>query len=234
MDGATPPARLPSLPPGFATRITSLGGSDPALTNRLRLFTAELIAFQNRRLAETYLDHLETLRDTTALIDQRRTTLLVDRVATGLHKLMAYKDEYEVARLMLDPDGHAPVGAVARRGDRVAWRLQPPLLRALGLSSKLSLSTRWRPVFALLRRGKWLRGSFLDPFGRSRVRRIERELPDEYLDGLRRALDTASTTGNLDDALLVAELPDLVRGYEDVKLRNVERFRTRMAELTLP
>lgn len=228
---AAPPTPVPKLPGDLADRTSVLAGGDAAQADRLRMLTADLIGFQNRKLAVTFLDRLEEVRAEVALIDRARTPLVVDRTAAGLHKLLAYKDEYEVARLMLDPDGHSPVARVAGRGDRVAWRLHPPLLRSIGRTSKISLSTRWRPVIAMLRGAKRLRGTPFDPFGRTRVRRVERQLAAEYLDGLHRAVAAASESGTLDTVLLVAELPDLVRGYEDIKLRNVERFRTRMAEL---
>ena len=112
-------------------------------------------------------------------------------------------------------------------GDKVAWRLHPPLLRAAGRSSKISVSVRWRPLIRVLAAGKRLRGTALDPFGRAKVRRVERALPSEYL----AAVDRALADGDLPRATQIAALADLVRGYEDVKLRNVDRFRARIAEL---
>ena len=82
-------------------------------------------------------------------------------------------------------------------------------------------------MFRLLASAKRLRGTPLDFFGWSGVRRIERALPHEYLAALHASLDA----GDLAHTRQVAEAAELVRGFESVKLRNVERFRTRLAEL---
>ena len=81
-----------------------------------------------------------------------------------------------------------------------------------------------------LRWGRVLRGTVFDPFGRSHVRRVERSLPGEYLALVERALERLSPE-TLATAVEVAELPELVRGYEAIKLAGVERFRTRAVEL---
>ena len=96
-------------------------------------------------------------------------------VARGLHKLIAYKDEYEVARLHLLGLRDLPEGA------KVKFLLHPPVLRALGMDRKLRLGAWFIPAFRVLRAGRRLRGTALDPFGRAEVRRVERALPGEYL-----------------------------------------------------
>ena len=207
----------PDLPAELATRVEDIAADDPDLAPRLGRYTRELIAYQNIALARRYLDELDRVKP--------HGPDLLRSVAHGYFTLLAYKDEYEVARLMLDDEGHAVVGDVADPGDRVAWKLHPPTLRALGRSSKISVSTRWRPVISLLARGKRLRGTAFDPFGRAEVRRVERALPDELLDAIHSALargDVAAATG-------IADAVDLVRGYEGLKLANVERFRSRIA-----
>ena len=145
---------------------------------------------------------------------------VTEAVARGLYKLLAYKDEYEVARLHLEGLRDLPKGA------EVKFLLHPPVLRALGMDRKLRLGRWFVPAFRLLKAGRRLRGTALDPFGRAEVRRVERALPDEYLALVETAISRDATT-----ALAVAELPDMVRGYEDIKLGNVERFRARAAEL---
>jgi indolepyruvate ferredoxin oxidoreductase len=145
-------------------------------------------------------------------------------VARNHYKLLAYKDEYEVARLHLAND----VGAAAR--DRlgvpvkVTYHLHPPVLRALGMRRKLTVGEWARPLFRALRAMRRLRGTAFDVFGLARVRRVERALPGEY----EAAVDAA--LANLDHETLprsleIANAPDIVRGYEDIKLANVERFR---------
>lgn len=216
------------LPGSLEKRTVALAGSDNDLAADLRRFTSELLAFQNSRLASKYLDELEALH---AIAPSQP---LLAAASAGLFKLMAYKDEYEVARLMLDPDGHSEVGNVAGHGDKVAWRLHPPTLRALGRKSKLAISVRWRPAIRLLAAGKRLRGTAFDPFGRAAVRKVERGLAAEYLDAVTRVLGSAPTPDDIVNATAIAEAADLVRGYEDIKLANVERFREAIAQLAAP
>ncbi|WP_419918169.1 indolepyruvate ferredoxin oxidoreductase family protein [Candidatus Poriferisocius sp.] len=210
----------------LSDRIEGLANGDTVLGAAVEMFGAELVRFQNRTLAGRYLDGIAEF----AAVERRvnpNSTALVTAVANGLFRLMAYKDEYEVARLLLDTGGHAPALAASQPGDRLAWQLHPPILRALGRSSKISFPVRrWRPLIGLLARAKRLRGTPFDPFGRAGIRRQERRLPGEYLTALRHATKGATTPDDLAPAVAIAEAADLVRGYEDIKLANIERFRS--------
>jgi indolepyruvate ferredoxin oxidoreductase len=109
--------------------------------------------------------------------------------------------------------------------------LHPPVLRAMGMDRKIRLSGRTTGLaFRGLRAARRLRGTPLDPFGYAKVRRTERELVGEYQALVRAALEhlTAGTVGQVAE---IAGLAEQVRGYEDIKLANVERFRARSAEL---
>jgi indolepyruvate ferredoxin oxidoreductase len=118
---------------------------------------------------------------------------------------------------------------VAGRRGKIAWRLHPPLLRAIGLEHKIGIPGWAAPAIKLLAKGKRLRGTPLDPFGYTHVRRIERELPREYVAAIDQVL-TKLSADRLDDAVALAALPDLVRGYEDIKVRRVETYRQRLRE----
>ena len=157
------------------------------------------------------------------------STRLLAAVAANLFKLIAYKDEYEVARLMTDADGLAAAREVAGKRGKIAWRLHPPLLRAMGLTHKIAIPGWAAPAIKLLAKGKRLRGTPLDPFGYSHVRRLERELPGEYVAAIDRALAVLSAE-NQGDAVALAELPDLVRGYEEIKVGRVSDYRQRLRE----
>ena len=96
---------------------------------------------------------------------------------------------------------------------------------------------RWRDlgkwfdgVFRLLVRLRGLRGTALDPFGYAEVRRVERQLVGEYRSLIEKALADLSN-GTYERAVKLASLPDLIRGYEEIKLRNVERFRDEVRAL---
>jgi indolepyruvate ferredoxin oxidoreductase len=158
-------------------------------------------------------------------------TAVAEAFAHGLHKLMAYKDEYEVARLHLDSVEQAKREGQFGEGAKVRFLLHPPLLRALGVQRKIKLGRWFVPAFRLLRAGRRLRGTPLDLFGIPRVRRVERALIDEYRELVGGAMETLRPDTHSRVAE-IAGLADMVRGYEDIKLRNVERFRERAAELT--
>ena len=155
---------------------------------------------------------------------------LTEAVARYLYKLMAYKDEYEVARLALEPALGAGLEAEFGPGARASWRLHPPVLRALGMKRKIALGPWFVPAFRVLRAMHRLRGTWMDPFGRTQVRVVERELIEEYL-GLVDHLISRLSPANAALAVQLAGLPDVVRGYEDVKLRNVESYHQSLAEL---
>ncbi len=176
----------------------------------------ELVAYQDAAYARSYAEVIGGLVDG----DPR----LAEAVAVGLHKLMAYKDEYEVARLSTDPAFGAGVRAEFGADARISWKLHPPSLRAMGLRRKLTLGPWFRPAYSTLHAMRRLRGTPLDPFGRAEVRRVERALVAEYR-ALVPRLAAMAADGDVEGAVRIAALPDMVRGYEDVKLANVARYR---------
>ena len=103
------------------------------------------------------------------------------------------------------------------------------MLEALGLKGKISVGAWAEPAVRLLARGKRLRGTPADPFGHTEIRRLERALPGEYVAAVDRMLAVLSEE-NLDRAVALAGLPDQVRGYEELKLRRIGEYRTRLAE----
>src|SRR5207244_11039681 len=104
---------------------------------------------------------------------------------------------------------------------KVCFNPPPPILRALGMKRKLKLGRWFVPFFRLLRSLKWLRGKAIDPFGRAKVRRVERALVGEYQQLVDDAVAALAPETHA-NAVAIAELPDIIRGYEDIKLRNVE------------
>jgi indolepyruvate ferredoxin oxidoreductase len=208
--------------------ITSIADGDEPLADELRLLVSDLVAYQNQRCAEGFLETLGEVARRESSIDPASRRLR-RAVASSLHKLLAYKDEYEVARLMLAGDGLAPARVIAHPGDRISWLLHPPLLRALGLKRKISVGPWARPALRLLAAGKRLRGTRFDPFGRTRMRRIERALPEEFRQVLRQ-LTADLKPALLDDAVAIARAPIEIRGYEDIKLASINRYRQKLAE----
>ncbi|SFX61251.1 indolepyruvate ferredoxin oxidoreductase [Streptomyces atratus] len=215
-----------------AARSTlELVGASPGseLARLLAIRVPDLIAYQNAAYATRYARFVERVRRA----EGERvpgSTALTEAVARHLHKLMAYKDEYEVARLSLDPEAEREVKARFGDGARISYRLHPPVLRALGMTRKIELGPWFKPAFHALAAMRRLRGTRLDPFGAARVRRTERALVSEY------EATITEVCRNLDEdchglAVEIASLPDTVRGYEEIKMASVARYRTRSAEL---
>ncbi len=223
--GASTPSVAPSS--SAATRAAAAVPEHAAEVARL---TDDLVAYQDRRYADGFVDVIERVVQAERQVTPESSELpLTQAVARSLHKLMAYKDEYEVARLMLDPDGRQEAERVAGSKGVISAKLHPPILRAAGLSRKLTFGPATLPAMALLRRGKRLRGTVFDPFRSADVRRVERSLIPEFLAALDRVLAGLDAT-NLDAAVRVAALPDMVRGYEHIKLARVAEYRSHLAD----
>jgi indolepyruvate ferredoxin oxidoreductase len=148
----------------------------------------------------------------------------------NLHKLMAVKDEYEVARLLSQGTFHERLAAMFDSPSRVFFHLQPPLLRSLGATKKIRVGSWILPVFTALKAVRRIRGTPLDPFGYSAVRKAERRLVGWYLDLLFSALD-GLTPANREKVVAIAELPADIRGYEAIKMRGLPAVQQRGEQL---
>jgi indolepyruvate ferredoxin oxidoreductase len=204
-------------------------GAEGELRRLLEVRVPELIEYQDERYAREYVEFVARVRaaERAAVPGDSR---LSEAVARYLFKLMAYKDEYEVARLHLKADLATALAREFPGGARVQYNLHPPLLRALGLTRKLKLGTWFDGAFRALAALKGLRGTALDPFGRAAVRCVERALPGEYRALIERTLPGLGPA-TYERAVTAARLPDLIRGYEDIKLGNVEKFRAEVRAL---
>ena len=227
LTGVTP-VRVPTEPErGLIESVGAAPGSElhRIVTTRI----PDLIEYQNLDYARRYANlvaRVHAAEDRTV----PGQSAMSEAVAEFGYKLMAYKDEYEVARLLVDPQAEALVRAEFGDGARVSYRLHPPVLRALGMERKLKLGPWFRPGFRFLRAGKIVRGTRLDPFGYTQVRRVERELIEEYAGTIDDLLPQLSTE-TYQRAVEIARLPDLVRGYENIKLANVALYRARVQDL---
>jgi indolepyruvate ferredoxin oxidoreductase len=223
-----PPKALQQRAEGLV-RDSGLTG-DVARLAALR--AAELFDYQSERLARTYVDLVARTarREADMAADETR---LSEAVARYYFKLLAYKDEYEVARLHLRPEFERAVAEAFPPGSRISYQLHPPFLRAMGLERKLSLGPWSRPALRLLRSMRRVRGTRLDLFGYARLRRLERRLVEEYRVMVQDELESLSP-GTYERAVRLASLPDVIRGYEGVKLRNVEHYRAEVENLRNP
>jgi len=223
--------------PAAVARLLGPAGERPAAATPDELVArraGELRRYGGERCARRYTDAVAGVAAAAGERAPAARAEIVTAFAEGLFRLTAYKDEYEVARLHLEGAGRARAESGYGPGARVSWHLHPPLLRALGMQRKVRLGPWFAPALVALREGRRLRGTPLDPFGRTEVRRTERALIGEYRAAVAEALghltpDTAPAVA------AICALPDLVRGYEQIKLDGVRRFReetaARLAEL---
>ncbi len=180
--------------------------------------------YQSKSYARRYQKLVQTVidRETAVLGKPGR---LARAAAEGLYRVMAYKDEYEVARLH----------AAATYGEKPEFHMSPPLItdmdKATGRRRKIAIPGWFAmPLFRVLRHGKKLRGTPLDPFGYQAERRSESALIRQYAADLQTVL-AAVRPDNLNTAVALAELPEQIRGFGPVKDANrakAEATRTRL------
>jgi indolepyruvate ferredoxin oxidoreductase len=195
---------------------------------RVELRAMELIGFQGVEVAREYVRMVQHIWDAQQRVTER--TEFSEQVAQGLYKFTAYKDEYEVARRLTDPAFLDDVAAQLPDGANLTYRLHPPILRAMGRKKKIGIGPRGHLALRVLAKGKGLRGTKFDPFGYAHVRKVERALLAHYTEMVATLANGLDPAG-YDRAVQAAALADVVRGYEDIKLANVELYRDRLVEL---
>lgn len=218
------PKEPPPPAPATSDAVTNLVATTPLTKETRRLVehrSQELYRYQGVAVARRYVEQVANIWEAERRVGDR--TELSETFARQLFKLTAYKDEYEVARLLTDPVFAAQTGGAIPGGYRQKYQLHPPVLRSLGMKRKLSLGPWARPFLRMLAHGKVVRGTVLDPFGLAHVRRVERRLLAEYRDRMS-ALGDDLCAETYDRAVQVAQAPDMVRGYESVKLANVRLY----------
>ncbi|MEL7261511.1 MAG: indolepyruvate ferredoxin oxidoreductase family protein, partial [Pseudomonadota bacterium] len=191
------------------------------LEDKIAFRADHLTRYQSKRLAKRYRK----------LVDGIEDAGLREAVAKGYHKLLAYKDEYEVARLHLETEAKA---RETFDGDfTMKFHLAPPMLSKTGPDGR-PLKKEYGPGmmrnFRLLARLKGLRGTPLDPFGRTEERRMERALIKQYEADLRAVLPQL-TPDTRDPIIALAELPLQIRGFGPVKAANEAKAAKRREEL---
>jgi indolepyruvate ferredoxin oxidoreductase len=190
-----------------------------------------LTGYQNAAYAQTYRAFVDRVRAAEAPLGK---TALTEAVARYLFKLMAVKDEYEVARLHCDPAFLARLGEQFEGDFTLRYHLAPPLLGkkdAQGRPLKQVFGPRMGLVFRALATLKGLRGTVLDVFGRTAERREERALIGEYRAALEDLLPRLNADNHA-DAVEIARIPEQIRGFGHVRARHLQVARSRWAALT--
>jgi len=188
---------------------------------------AHLSAYQDTAYAKRYRDLVERVRQAESRVLPGHEEL-TRAVSHGYAKLLAYKDEYEVARLHTDAAFKRALDAEFEGNYRLKFHLAPPLLARrdphTGIPRKRAFGAWVLPVFKVLARLKGLRGMALDPFGYTAERRTERALIAEYEESLETILGELCQA-NHDDAVAIAALPDRVRGFGHIKTTSIAQMR---------
>ena len=196
----------------------------PSLTEMLNKRIAFLTDYQNAAYAQTYLDFVEKVRIAEGPLGK---TVLTEAVARYLFKLMAYKDEYEVARLHTDTGFLNKVNAMFEGDFKLSYHLAPPLGSSKNVKGELQ-KRQFGPwmltAFAVLARLKGLRGTLFDVFGRTAERREERALIAEYRASMDEIL-VGLNASNHAAAIEIARIPELIKGYGHVKARHLAAAR---------
>ncbi len=194
---------------------------------------AFLTEYQNRAYADRYAALVERVRAAEAAKTPGFKSL-AGAVARNYFKLLAYKDEYEVARLYTDGSFRKALEEEFEGNLSLEFHLAPPIFAkpdpVTGRPRKRKLGPWTMTLFRLLARMKGLRGTALDPFGRSEDRKLERRLIADYKTLIEEVL-TGLTPANHALAVALASLPDQIRGYGPVKAEAVAAAKEKEAEL---
>jgi len=225
-------------------RIASLMGEvkEPTPSRHLSQSLDEVIArrvafladYQNAAYAERYRTWVERVRAAEAKA-VANSTVLTEAVAKSLHKLMAYKDEYEVARLYTDGSFEKQVAAAFEgEGLRYEFHLAPPLLARkdpqTGVPRKMSFGPWLMGAFKVLARLKGLRGTPLDVFGYTHERRTERQLVRDF-EARRDEIVGKLNADNHAVAVGLANIPQKIKGFGHIKARNLDAAKKEEADL---
>ncbi|NUS38388.1 MAG: indolepyruvate ferredoxin oxidoreductase family protein [Lysobacter sp.] len=226
-----------------ARRVPAHGGDvafQPLDDARLSRSLDEVVArragfltdYQDAKYARRYADLVARVRSVEA---ERApgSTALAEAVARHAFKLMAYKDEYEVARLYTSGEFQRRIAQQFEGDFKLKFHLAPPLLAKKDAQGRL-LKREYGPwvfgAFRLLAKLKFLRGTTLDVFGRTAERRMERQLVRDYFD-LIDTLLPALHADNLALAVELASIPEQIRGYGHVKEAHLHKAKAREAAL---
>jgi indolepyruvate ferredoxin oxidoreductase len=194
---------------------------------------AFLTAYQSRRYARRYRAFVDRVEKA----EREKTTGMsgfAEAVARYLFKLMAYKDEYEVARLYTDTGFLQRVRAQFDGDLRLEFHLAPPMFAkpdpVTGEPKKMSFGPSMLRLFGILKKFRFLRGTPLDPFGYSEERRTERRLVADYR-ALIESLVAELTPANHAAAVALASIPEKIRGFGPVKQRHLRAAKAEEAAL---
>ncbi len=202
-----------------------------SLDETVALRTKFLIEYQDAAYAARYSALVERVRSAESRLGLGQR--LTDAVARNAFKLMAYKDEYEVARLYTTGDFQKRIAETFDGDYKVHFNLAPPLFARKNAEGHL-VKAEYGPwiftAFKLLAKLKGLRGGFFDVFGKTAERKMERQFIEDYFRTTTELLGMLEA-GNLDLAVQIAEIPGQIRGFGHVKEAHLAKAKAKEAEL---
>jgi hypothetical protein len=206
---------------------------DEELKRILEYRTQELIDYQNLSYAKEYISFVDNIYKKEK--DLRSSSELSQNVAKYLFKLMATKDEYEVARLSLKAELDSAINKEFGKSAKINYMLHPPFLKAMenipilnmipGVKSKLALGSWFKVFYVMLKNMKFLRGTPLDfmAWFSNDVRKADSKALNHYKSILMNNIDEIGN-GKYQDLKDFSVLPDIIRGYEEVRLETMTEY----------
>ncbi len=224
---------MPNVWDASGLRVDADGQTPETLDAIVTRRDAYLCNYQNERYGARYRRFVERVAQTESSAAKGMRGL-AEVVAYNYFKLLAYKDEYEIARLFVCPEFSTALNREFDGDFKLRLHLAPPILARRdpfsGEPRKREFGSWILRVFRILAKGKKLRGTPFDPFGYSAERRLERRLIDDYEQMLELVL-TALNNENHGLAVQIASLPDCIRGYGPVKRRHIDAAKKQQVEL---
>ena len=240
--------RLAAVDLPAVERAAGVGAESAKAANPPEMTLADLVEHRMRFLSDyqdaAYAERYRTLVDRAS--ERERAVCgdsgpLATAVARYYAKVLAYKDEYEVARLMSDGSFQRQLEAEFEGPYKLQWHAAPPHMPVIdwlmdrrdpdtGRTRKIVLGAWMFPVLSVLARFKFLRGKAIDPFGRHAHRRLERQQIDDY-EALCEEIFDGLQADNLDTAVELASLPEHVRGFDSVKEEQLAAVQGKLSEL---
>ncbi|MCG6206054.1 indolepyruvate ferredoxin oxidoreductase family protein [Rhodopseudomonas sp. HC1] len=228
---AADPAQLATLLQGADPVAAPKTQGEMSLDEVIAHRTAMLTDYQGKRLARRYADLVAKVR--TAADAGGYDEALPRAVAINYAKLLAYKDEYEVARLLTLPAFEQKIRDQFEGDYKVSFNLAPPILPGVdvtGRPKKRQFGEGMRPVFRTLAALRFVRGTPIDVFGYHPERKLERQLIADYEADVSSVLQHLSPA-TVQTAIELLSMPDLIRGYGPIKQKSVDDTKPRYTEL---
>ena len=192
-----------------------------------------LTKYQNTKYAQKYKNLINKVINIENKLDDKSQELS-KAVAKYLFKLMAYKDEYEVARLYSDGQFKEKLHNAFDGNLKIKFHLAPPLFSPKDINTgkprKITLGSWMLTIFSVMSKFKFLRGTFFDPFGKTKERKMERFLIKQYIDDLDLILENVNKK-NIHLAIQITSIPEIIRGFGHVKEENINQAQEKREEL---